>query len=434
VPVPRVLLALAPLAAGLVAAARQAPARAAAPACAPGNAGLALPAGFCATLFADSVGSARHLAVAPNGDVFVALGAPRGRAGAGTAAVGVVAFRDRDGDGRADERQGVGGRGGTGVALAPGWLYADDGTAIVRYPLPAGSLRPSGPADTVVSGFPTGGHAPHGIALDGRGALFVTVGSVSNACQQQDRQNASPGRDPCTELETRAGIWRFRADQTGQRFGPAGRYATGIRNALALAIAPDGQLWAAQHGRDQLFQNWGDRFTAEQSAELPAEELFPVREGDDFGWPYCYYDPTRRARVLAPEYGGDGRTVGRCAQKRPPAAAFPAHWAPMSALFYTGRQFPAKYRAGAFVAFHGSWNRAPLPQAGYQVAFVPLRGGRAAGPPETFADGFAGGEARKQPGQAQHRPVGLAQAPDGGLYVTDDVRGRIWKIVYVGAR
>jgi glucose/arabinose dehydrogenase len=106
----------------------------------------------------------------------------------------------------------------------------------------------------------------------------------------------------------------------------------------------------------------------------------------------------------------------------------------MSALFYTGRQVPAKYRAGAFVAFHGSWNRAPLPQAGYQVAFVPLRGGRAAGPPETFADGFAGGEARKQPGQAQHRPVGLAQAPDGGLYVTDDVRGRIWKIVYVGAR
>jgi glucose/arabinose dehydrogenase len=430
VPVPRALLALAPLAVGLAAAARQSPSPAAAPACAPGNAGISLPDGFCATLFADSVGSARHVAVAPNGDVFVALGAPRGRAAAGTAAVGVIALRDRDGDGRADERVSVGGRGGTGVALAPGWLYADDGTAIVRYPLPAGSLRPSGPADTIVSGFPTGGHAPHGIALDGRGGIFVTVGSVSNACQQQDRQSASPGHDPCTELETRAGIWRFRADQPGQRFTPAARYATGIRNALALTIAPDGQLWAAQHGRDQLFQNWGDRFTAEQSAELPAEELFPVRAGDDFGWPYCYYDPTRRALVLAPEYGGDGRTVGRCAQKRPPAAVFPAHWAPMSALFYTGRAFPAKYRQGAFVAFHGSWNRAPLPQAGYQVAFVPLRGGRAVGPHETFADGFAGGEARRQPGQAQHRPVGLAQAPDGGMYVTDDVRGRIWKIVY----
>jgi glucose/arabinose dehydrogenase len=104
----------------------------------------------------------------------------------------------------------------------------------------------------------------------------------------------------------------------------------------------------------------------------------------------------------------------------------------MSLLFYTGRQFPARYRDGAFIAFHGSWNRAPLPQAGYRVTFVPFAAGQPAGTPETFADGFAGAAEVRQPNQARHRPVGLAQAPDGGLYVSDDTGGRIWKIVYTG--
>ncbi len=412
-----------------------APATAAKPACAPDDGGITLPDGFCATVFADSVGGARHVAVAPNGDVFVALQSPQ-RRGANesgrTPAGGILALRDQDGDGRADVRETFGGTGGSGIALAPGWVYADQGTTIVRHPVPAGQLRPSGAAETIVEGLPTGGHAAHSLVVDGRGTLFVNVGSLTNSCQVKDRGTGSPGADPCTELETRAGVWRYRADQAGQKFGPAARYATGIRNAVAMTLAPDGQLWVAQHGRDQLFQNWGEKFTAAQSAELPAEELFPVRQGDDFGWPYCYYDPTQQKLVLAPEYGGDGRTVGRCAQKKGPVAAFPAHWAPMAVLFYTGRQFPARYRDGVFVSFHGSWNRAPLPQAGYQVAFLPLRGGRAAGAHETFADGFAGGADRRQPGQALHRPVGLAQSPDGGIYVTDDVRGRIWKIVYVG--
>jgi glucose/arabinose dehydrogenase len=405
------------------------------PACAPDNGGITLPAGFCATVFFDSAGGARHLAVAPNGDVFVMLQAAQnrgadesGQKGGGT----IVALRDTNRDGRADTHERFGERGGTGIALAPGWVYADQGPTIVRYPVAAGQLRPSGAAETIVTGLPMGGHAAHSIALDGKGTLFVNVGSLTNSCQQKDRGNASPGIDPCVELETRAGVWRYRADQAGQRFSPAERYATGIRNAVAMTIAPDGQLWVAQHGRDQLFQNWGDRFTAEQSAELPAEELFPVKEGEDFGWPYCYYDPTQAKLVLAPEYGGDGRQVGRCAEKRGPVATFPAHWAPMSVLFYTGRQLPARYRDGVFIAFHGSWNRAPRPQGGYQVVFQPMRDGRGAGQFEPFATGFAGGESRLQPGQAQHRPVGLATAADGGIYVTDDARGRIWKIVYTG--
>jgi glucose/arabinose dehydrogenase len=156
-----------------------------------------------------------------------------------------------------------------------------------------------------------------------------------------------------------------------------------------------------------------------------------VGQGDDFGWPYCYYDGQQRKKVLAPEYGGDGTQVGRCAQARAPLVAFPAHWAPMAVLFYTGRQFPARYREGAFVSFHGSWNRAPLPQQGYRVAFAPAPGGRFDGSHETFAGEF---DTRGGSGAAPRRPVGLAQGPDGSLYVTDDARGRIWKIVYTGAR
>src|SRR5690606_30699577 len=113
-----------------------------------------------------------------------------------------------------------------------------------------------------------------------------------------------------------------------------------------------------------------------------------------------------------------------------PVQAFPAHMAPNGLLFYTGNQFPEKYRNGAFIAFHGSWNRTPLPQKGYFVAFMPFAGGKPSGPWEIFADGFAGTEAVTAPGRAQYRPCGLAQGPDGSIYVTDDAKGTIWKISY----
>jgi glucose/arabinose dehydrogenase len=255
---------------------------------------------------------------------------------------------------------------------------------------------------------------------------------MTNSCQSQDRAPRVPGIAPCVELETRAGIWRFRADQPGQAFGPGARFATGIRNGMGLAMNPaDGSLYVAFHGRDQLSQNWG--FTDEQNAELPAEELVKLQQGGDYGWPYCYYDGQQKKLVLAPEYGGDGKQVGRCASKLNPVVAFPGHWAPMSGLFYTGSRFPAKSRSGMFVAFHGSWNRAPLPQAGFRVAFAPMSGGKFTGAYETFADGFAGsGSGSTARNAATHRPVGLAQAPDGAVYVTDDAQGRIWKIVYTG--
>jgi glucose/arabinose dehydrogenase len=131
--------------------------------------------------------------------------------------------------------------------------------------------------------------------------------------------------------------------------------------------------------------------------------------------------------VLAPEYGGDKQQIGRCDRLIQPLIAFPAHWAPMSVLFYTGKMFPAEYRGGAFVAFHGSAYRAPLPQEGYQVVFLRFKEGLAADY-TPFATGFAGG--MTSPEGANHRPVGLALGADGALFLSDDKGGRIWRITY----
>ena len=157
-----------------------------------------------------------------------------------------------------------------------------------------------------------------------------------------------------------------------------------------------------------------------------------LEQGGDYGWPECYFDNFQKKLVLAPEYGGDGgKKVGVCAEKKGPVAFFPAHWAPNDLLIYTGKAFPAPYQGGAFVAFHGSWNRAPAPQGGYNVVFQPMRDGKASGDFITFADGFAG--AVKEPGRAAFRPTGLAMGPDGAIYISDDVKGRIWRITYRGA-
>jgi mono/diheme cytochrome c family protein len=164
---------------------------------------------------------------------------------------------------------------------------------------------------------------------------------------------------------------------------------------------------------------------------LPAEELVLVKQGGDYGWPNCYYDGFQKKLVLAPEYGGDGgKTVGACAQAVAPVAAFPAHWAPNDMKIYNAKAFPAAYQGGAFIAFHGSWNRAPAPQGGFNVVFQPLKDGRASGDYVVFADGFAG--AGKANGRATFRPMGLAVAPDGALFISDDVKGRIWRVTYHG--
>jgi glucose/arabinose dehydrogenase/mono/diheme cytochrome c family protein len=408
--------------------------------CASDNGGLILPDGFCATVFADSIGHARHLTVAPNGTVFVNTWSGTYYGNDTPHAGGfLVALRDTRGNGVADliSRFGdsvqSGGHGGTGIALYNGSVYAESNDKIVRYPLPANGSVPVGAAATIVSGLPlTGDHPMHPFAIDASGGLYVDLGTATNSCQFQNRIALSKGHVPCTELATRGGIWRYDANRTGQTFSPAERYAMGIRNADGITVDSTGHgIYATQHGRDQLAENWPKLYTPPQGASEPVEELLRVEQGGDYGWPECYADSAQKKLVLAPEYGGDGgKTVGACATKKEPIAMFPAHWAPLDLSFYNGRMFPARYRGGAFIAFHGSWNRAPFPQAGYNVVFVPFSGGNPTGAFEVFGDGFAG--AVKSPAQAVHRPAGIAVGPDGALYIADDVRGRIWRVVYTG--
>jgi len=408
--------------------------------CDPDNGGLTLSPGYCATVFADNLGHVRHLVVGPNGVVYANTwsggyypNAPPPEGGF------LVALRDADQDGHAEviERFGEGvaqgASGGTGVAVYGNALYAEVSDRIVRYALAAGQVAPRGQPEVIVSGLPLGGdHPMHPFAIDAKGGLFVNLGSASNACQAQNRAPGVPGADPCTELATRGGIWRYDAGRPGQRFSPEARYATGIRNTGGIAFDAGGRMFATQHGRDQLAENWPALYKPGEGAELPAEELLQVGPGDNFGWPQCYYDGTQGKLVLAPEYGGDGgKAVGVCAQRKAPVAAFPAHWAPNDVAIYSGAQFPAAWRGGAFIAFHGSWNRAPFPQGGYNVVFQPLKDGKASGDWVVFADGFAGGE--KDPGKAAFRPAGLAVGPDGALYIADDVKGRIWRVAHAGA-
>ncbi|MDH4066807.1 MAG: PQQ-dependent sugar dehydrogenase, partial [Acidobacteriota bacterium] len=225
-------------------------------------------------------------------------------------------------------------------------------------------------------------------------------------------------------------IWRFDADKPGQTQKDGHRYATGIRNAVAIAFNPiDQQVYVAQHGRDALDTLFPERFTDRENADLPAEELFRLSDGADFGWPYCYYDIVQKKKVLSPEYGGDGAMVGDCDKKGQPLVTFPAHTAPNDLLLYTARQFPAKYHNGAFVALHGSWNRAPFDMAGYRVVFVPFGPKGPAGTWEPFADGFMGAASIKNPRDAAYRPTGLALGLNGELFISDDAQGRIWRVV-----
>lgn len=389
------------------------------------NAGLTLPTGFGALVVADGLGEARHIAVTKQGDVYVKLSDLKD-------GKGIYWLHDANGDGKADEQKGFGTYTGTGMYVKNGYLYASSDEEVFRYKLDADDKVIDGNApEKIVTGLLSRHeHEAKAFTLDNNGNIYVNVGAYSNACQEKDRTKGSPGMKPCPILDSAGGIWQFKADVPNQTYGTGVRYATGLRNVVGINWnSTDNSLFVMQHGRDQLHDLFPNLYDAKQSAELPAECMFKLQKGTNCGWPYVYYDQLQHKKILAPEFGGDGRkTAGEDAVD--PIVAFPGHLAPNGLLFYTGTQFPEKYRNGAFIAFHGSWNRAPEPQKGFFVAFVPFKNGKPSGEWEIFADGFSGGKDIASPGDAKHRPCGLAQGPDGSLYVSDDAGGTIYRIVY----
>lgn len=402
----------------------------------PDNGGLLLPDQFAALVVVDSLKSrARHIAVNDNGDIYVkSRFAKEG---------GNVALRDTSGDGKADIIQPFGdypddGTYGTAMRIYNGYLYFSSQLVVYRCKLTPGKLIPDSPIEVMLTDDHAHGRHEHiakPLSFDDKGNMYVPFGAPSNACQELNRTPNSPGIDPCPMLEDHGGIWRFDAGRTGQTQKDGFKFATGLRSVVAMDWnTDDGNLYAVMHGRDDLLRLWANRFSPWQSAELPSEEFLRIREGTDAGWPYCYYDQIQEKKVLAPEYGGDGNITTRCEGFEKPLIGFPGHWAPNDLLFYHGDQYPERYKGGAFIAFHGSTNRAPYPQAGYFVAFVPFANGAPSGPWEVFADGFAGVDPVVNVSDAVYRPMGIAMGPDGSLYIADTEKGKIWRILYTGKK
>ncbi len=391
-------------------------------ACDPDNGGLTLPSGFCAVVVANNIGEARHATVAPNGDLYVAL-----------LNGGVAALHDSKGNGHFDQVEKFGVGTATGIELRGDWLWVAKRNSVERYKMTAGKLLPAGQPEIVASGLEgVSQHGDKGIAFDGKGSFYVNVGAPSNDCQVKDRTPGSPGQDPCPILEMHGGIWKFSDSKLDQKQTDGVRYATGMRQMPAIAWH-DGFLYVVMNSRDSLDQLWPGKFTAEENATRPAEPMYRVdKQGDNFGWPYCFYDYLAQKLLLQPEYGGDGKTPGRCTEFKLPIASFPAHSAPVDVMFYTGTQFPAQYRNGALIAFHGSWNRNPLPQEPSNITLQPFSGSNPSGKAQIFAAGFAGKDKIMNSNDALARADGLAQAPDGSLYITDSVKGKIWRVFYRG--
>ena len=394
---------------------------------------LHLPKGFKSTMVVSHIeGQARQIAVNKNGDIYIKLRRPDKEGGN-------AVLRDTNGDGRADLIKKFGkypfhGNYGTGMKIHKGYLYYSSQSTVYRQQLSPDKMVPDSEMETIVIDDypePRREHVAKPLAFDDAGNLYVPFGAPSNACQNPKRTPMAPGQDPCPQLEIFAGVWKFKADQKNQLRKEGIKFATGIRSLVGMAWNPtDKKLYSVMHGRDDLLRLFPNKFSPWQSALLPSEEFIRIEEGTDFGWPYCYYDQLKEQKVLAPEYGGDGNIIGRCAEMDKPIMGFPGHWAPNGILFYRGDQFPERYKNGAFIAFHGSTNRAPYPQSGYFVAFIPFKDNQPFGKWEVFADGFAIVDTIINVKDAVYRPMGLAEGPDGSLYISETEKGAIWKIEF----
>ncbi len=391
--------------------------------------GLILPKGFHAQVVADNLGPIRHMALRGN-DIYVST-----RHGAKAPSVGIIALRlapdhtvlqkANFGVGTADQ--------GTGIKVWKGHLYAASGTQVQRFALDD-MLVPT-KSEVIVDGITPSNHP---LAFDGKGSLYVSIdggGGANNCPDPKNPKEAKPkGLMPCPLLAFRGGIWRFDEAKAGQKPADGEHFATGIRNSSAMDWRQGDGLYLTNHGRDGTFKGWPELLTQADDDAIP-DEMFKVTKGTDMGWPYTYWDGVKKARLTAPEYGGDGKAVVSDAKYAKPVAAFhQLRPATLDMTFYSGTQFPRSYRGGAFLAMHGGNDPVAVPggRKGYNVMFVPFAGGKA-GTPIAFAEGFAGPTPEhKHIKQATYRPVGVAVAPDGALFVADSNKGRIWRISYTG--
>lgn len=399
--------------------------------------GLIMPDGFSALVVIDSVGGSRHLAVNTNGDIYVKLKTPTGN-------LGNVALRDTDGDGRADIVERFGdypndGAFATEMRIHKGYLYFSSELVIYRQKLSKGKLIPEGKPEVILRDrYPIRWHNAKSLAFDNKGGMYVTFSAPTNVCEDWSTVNGDSvanvkGYFPCPELLDFAGIWRFDEARPNQWQMDGEIYATGLRSVVGISWNDEtDQLYGVLHGRDYLYGHDPKNYSEWQNALLPAEEFMLIKKGSDFGWPYTYYDHYKKSRIIAPEY--KHADIQSTEQYTLPLMGFPAHWAPNDLLFYKGDQFPDRYKNGAFVAFHGSTNRGPYPQGGYIVAFIPMDKGKPSGDWEVFADGFAQVDTIFEMQDAKYRPMGLAEGPDGSLYISESKSGKIWRVLYQGER
>lgn len=344
-----------------------------------------LPPGFQAHVFATGLAGPRWLATAPNGDLFVA----ESRAGT------VLVLRPRP------DLQGIASRWvfadnlaqPFGIAFLDDYVYVANTNEVVRFRFDPNTSRRVGGAQHVldVPGLGYRQHWTRSIAVAPGKRVFVSVGSKTNVSIESDPRRAAI----------------LVCDPDGSR---ARVFATGLRNAVGIAVNPsDGQLWATVNERDNI----GD--------DVPDDFFTRVIDGGFYGWPYSYLGRHEDNRVASrPE---------KVASAIVPDVLLGAHVAPLQFVFYEGTQFPPRYRSGAFIAEHGSWNRRV--RSGYEVVFVPFSGSRPSGPPEPFMTGFV----PNPDGRTVYaRPVGIALAKDGSLFVSDDGGKVIWRVSFAGGR
>ncbi|HTE00499.1 MAG TPA: PQQ-dependent sugar dehydrogenase [Mucilaginibacter sp.] len=383
------------------------------------KADLTLPAGFSASVVADSLGPLRHLAVNGQGDIYVKLNALKD-------GKGIYFLSDTNHDGRIDKKTGFGNYPGTAILIKNKELYASSNTGVFRYKLDdKGMVVDTGKPEVIVKGLiDKNRDNSKSIAIDDQDNLYVTVGSYNETCRKQGSGEGIPG---CPLLDSVGGVWEFKTSKLNQSYSDAVHYARGLKNVVGIDWnSSTKSLFAMQHGRGPFDDKFPQYYTPKQSSKLPAETMYELYQGADAGWPFIYYDQFQKKQIQSPEYGGDGKKTGK-KKYFDPIVAFPAHLAPNDLLFYTGNMFPKRYKNGAFIVFHGQSQQL---KKGYLVAFVPFKNGKPSGDWEIFANNFAGMDLNKPTGPIQHRPMGLAQAPDGSLYVSDDLKGTIFRISY----